>query len=184
MLFFFSCNEEKKQEIIKSKKNYENQKIDSSDGNSNIKNNSLLSFDDLFKKNGLNNFYQVSNKISPNFLKADFDGNKIEDVVFLIEEKNSGKIGLIFFHSENSYFIVGAGKNFNDRWDDMNWLDILELDSNGLQHETLFDKDTSDVIGDKTVIIPNVGISIREEEGSGGLLYFSEGKYKYLHQGD
>ncbi len=138
----------------------------------------------LLKINDLDSIYILSNKLSPNYIKADFNGDKKEDVAYLIEEIESKKVGLIFFHDINSYFVVGAGVKFNDDLDDMNWLDILELNNNKIQNEMLFDDKTFDIIGDREVIIPNIGISIREEEGSGGLLFFKEGKYNYLHQGD
>ena len=58
------------------------------------------------------------------------------------------------------------------------------MDKNKIQYEMLIDEETSDIIGEKEITIPNIGIRIREEEGSGGLLYFEKGEYKYLHQGD
>lgn len=137
----------------------------------------------LLEMNSLDSVYTISNIISPNYLKADFNGDKKEDIVFLVEEIESKKIGLIFFHSNDSYYVVGAGIKFSDDLDNMNWLDILELENNKTQHETLFDEETFDVIGDRKVTIPYTGVSIRKQEASGGLLYFKDGKYNYLHQG-
>jgi len=138
----------------------------------------------LFKNNNLDSLYLLSNKITPNSLKADFNGDGKEDLVYLVEEIESKKMGLIFFHKSDLFFIIGGGIEFNSRWDDMNWLDILEIDKNKEQYETVFDSVTFDVIGDKSLAIPNIGLRIREIEGSGGLLYFEKGSYKYLHQGD
>ncbi|WOD43657.1 hypothetical protein [Hwangdonia lutea] len=171
----FSCKEKQKEAVIlKEKAVVEIQKKEKKDS---------ISLKQLLKINNLDSIYALSNKVSPNFLKADFNGDNKEDIAFLVEELKSKKIGLIFFHSNDSYFILGAGIKFNDDLDDMNWLDILKLDNNKIQYKMLFDEETFDIIGDKEVIIPNIGISIREEEGSGGLLYFKEGSYKYLHQG-
>ncbi len=137
-----------------------------------------------FKNTELDSLYEISNKIHPNYLKADFDGDGKDDIVYLIKEKQSGKIGLIFLHQNNLVYVIAAGNEFNSQWDEMNWLAIFELDNNKVQYEMLIDEETSDIIGDKEVIIPNIGIRIREDEGSGGLLYFEKGEYKYLHQGD
>ncbi|WP_242205053.1 hypothetical protein [Aestuariivivens insulae] len=138
----------------------------------------------LFNNNNLDSLFRLSYRTLPNYLEADFNGDGKEDVVYLVKEIKSGKVGLIFFHKDNLYFIVGAGTKFGFEWDDMSWLDKLTLDDNKQQYEMVIDEETSDIIGEKAITIPNTGVGIREEEGSGGLLYFKDGKYKYLHQGD
>jgi len=175
LITFFSCIKKQKTVVVSKES-----EVDEIQGN--VKKD-CISKKQLLKNNNLNSVYTLSNKVSPNYLKADFNGDDKEDIVFIIEEIKSNKIGLIFFHSIDSYHIVGAGIKFNDDLNDMNWLDILKLDNNKIQYEMLFDEETFDVIGDKEVVIPNIGISIWEEEGSGGILYFKEGNYKYLHQG-
>ncbi len=180
IIFCFSCKEKQKKNVvskgIKTIKLHKDtiQKVI-------IKRDLYL---EKFKNTVLDSLYEISNKIQPNYLKADFDGDGKEDIVYLIKEKQSGKIGLVFLHQDNLVSVIAAGKEFNSQWDEMNWLDVFELDTNKVQYEMLIDNKTSDIIGDKEVIIPNIGIRIRENEGSGGLLYFEKGEYRYLHQGD
>ena len=144
----------------------------------------LSDLNEYLVQNKLDSLYKISYEIIPNYLKADFDGDGKEDITLLIKEIQTKKIGLVFIHKNNSYFTVGAGEEYKANNDDLNWIDILKLDLDKDQHETIIDEETHDILGDKSITIPNIGISIREIEGSGGLLYFSGSKYEYLHQGD
>jgi len=135
--------------------------------------------------NDLNSLYEISKKVTPNILKTDFNGDGKLDVVSIVKEMSTEQLGLIFFHSKNEYYVIGAGKEFTqDGWDDMNWLGVFELDHSKKQVITVFDEETYDIIDEKEVLIPNVGVRIGEKEGSGGLLYFNGKEYNYLHQGD
>jgi hypothetical protein len=49
--------------------------------------------------------------------------------------------------------------------------------------ETTFDSE-GDVNGSKEVILERPAISIRETEGSGGLIYYDGKKFIWIHQGD
>ncbi|MFD0962789.1 hypothetical protein [Pseudofulvibacter geojedonensis] len=135
----------------------------------------------------LSDKYLLSSQIEPNILTADFNGDGKDDKVTIIQEKASQKIGLLFQHSDGSHYIVGAGKVFtDDGWDDMNWLGVFEIDRNKKQEEFIYSEsnESEELFEIKEIKIPNIGVVIREEEGSGGLLYFNGKEYQYLHQGD
>lgn len=140
---------------------------------------------ELDLNNILGRQYSIYDEITPSKLAADFNGDGLEDKVLIIKEGLSEKIGLLFLHSNRTYFIVGAGNVFTkDGWDNMNWLEVFKLDNNKDQTEFLYDEDSEDPFKIRKLKIPNIGVVIREKEGSGGLLYFDGKKYQYLHQGD
>jgi hypothetical protein len=135
-----------------------------------------------FIRNKLDSLYVFSNQINPNYFKADFNGDNIEDIAFLIRNINNDKIGLIFFHSETEYYIVGAGNK--DSALEQILYDTFEISIQSSANETVIDKKTGDIIGDNVIQLKNISLFMYEEEGTTGLLTWNGKKYIYIHTGD
>jgi hypothetical protein len=118
------------------------------------------------------------------FLEADFSGDTKRDVAVWVERKDNGKKGILFFiDGVMDPMIVGAGTELGDAGDDFKWAGIWEIVDAKFTEETTFSED-GDVNGSKPVTLERPAISIREIEGSGGLIYFDGKIFTWIHQGD
>jgi hypothetical protein len=136
------------------------------------------------KLKGFADRYVLSNYINPQFLETDLSGDKNVDLAILIEEKTENKKGiLIFFGQSDKSFILGAGTKFGNSGDDFKWADVWSVFKDKVTYETTF-KPNRDVDGGKKITIDRHAIAIREEEGSGGLIYFNGKEFIWIHQGD
>lgn len=128
--------------------------------------------------------YQLATFITPVFLEADFSGDKKADLAIFIERKADRKKGiLILFGQSNKSFIVGSGNKLSHAGDSFDWADTWGIFTEGKTYETTF-KENGDVDGGREIKLDRPAITIREEEGSGGLIYFDGRKFIWIHQGD
>ena len=128
--------------------------------------------------------YSLTDFLKPQYLEADFSGDNTVDLALLIERKTDKKKGLIILFKENhKYFIMGAGDKVKNGGDDFKWADSWEIFTNKQTYETTF-KENGDIDGERNVKLDRPAIKIREQEGSGGLLYFDGEQFIWIHQGD
>jgi hypothetical protein len=128
--------------------------------------------------------FDRSFKLSPSFLEADFSGDGTIDIVISVSKKSDAKKGVLFLLAENDLmFLAGAGNSFGSGGDNFDWADSWEIFDERLTHETTF-LENGDVDGEREVKLDHAAISIREDEGSGGLIYFNGEKLISIHQGD
>lgn len=128
--------------------------------------------------------YVLATYINPQFLEADFSGDKNVDLAILIERKTDKKKGiLIFFGQSDKLFIIGAGNKFGNGSDDYKWANVWGVFKDNVTYETTFKPD-GDVESGKKIKLDRPAITIREEEGSGGLIYFNGKEFIWIHQGD
>ncbi|UII29901.1 hypothetical protein LVD17_16510 [Fulvivirga ulvae] len=128
--------------------------------------------------------YELGAYLNPLFLEGDFNGDGEKDIVSTLVNSENGKLGLlIIFKSSEEYYIVGAGDGFGVAGDSFEWVDYWEIFDSKTAYETTF-LDNGDVEGTREVTIRNVAISIRESEGSGGLIYYDGEKFTWIHQGE
>jgi hypothetical protein len=138
--------------------------------------------ENMFKKYASR--YSLGDGLSQQFLQADFSGDGKQDIAIWVERKEDRKKGVLFFFEEQSEpVVVGAGKEFGNAGDDFKWAGIWEIVDAKVTKETTFDKE-GDVSGSKDVALERPAISIRESEGSGGLIYYDGKKFIWIHQGD
>jgi hypothetical protein len=75
--------------------------------------------------------YESWDKFSPaDYLYGDFDGDSKIDYALAIYERKTEKKGVLIYHTgTKKYFILGAGKLFNERHpnDDLFWVDKWEV---------------------------------------------------------
>jgi len=126
----------------------------------------------------------MANFLKPQYLETDFSGDKKVDLALLIERKTDKKKGILILFSENDkYFMLGAGVRVSNGSDDFMWADSWEIFTDKHTYETTFN-DNLDIEGERNVKLDRPAIKIRQQEGSGGLLYFDGEKFIWIHQGD
>jgi len=150
-----------------------------------------ISFLNSFKHLKLDDKYEINGYLKPALFQADFNGDGIKDIVFLVIEKKSHKKGiLILFCNSNQYFVFGAGTKVGkvgfDDTDDLKWMGGWEVYKQSVAYETKFDN--GDIIGSIKRRLINKGISMWSlEDGeplAGGIIYWSGKKWIWIHQGE
>ncbi|WP_295672340.1 hypothetical protein [uncultured Mucilaginibacter sp.] len=145
----------------------------------------------LFKRYKLDEKYQITPFLKPPFLKADFNGDGINDVAVLVIETKSNKKGMIvFLGNKAGYVVFGAGKKVGkrgqDESDDLKWMDKWRIFSQRFAYETKFDN--GDIAGTIKRKLPNKGISIWSVEdgefNAGGIIYWNGRSWAWIHQGE
>jgi hypothetical protein len=72
--------------------------------------------------------YSVYSKINPFYLSGDFNGDGRLDVVVLVTEKRSRKLGIVIMHrGAKRPIVIGAGRAWDDRGDDLRGIDMWTL---------------------------------------------------------
>ncbi len=80
-------------------------------------------------------------------------------------------------------FLAGAGNSFGSGGDNFDWADSWEVLDQRVTHETTF-LESGDIDATREVELDHAAISIRQEEGYGGLIYYDGEKFIWIHQGD
>ncbi|MBO6881554.1 hypothetical protein [Winogradskyella sp.] len=135
-----------------------------------------------FKTNGLDSSYNIADQIEPNVFYADFNSDGRQDVVFLIKNSINNKKGLAFFHSLNDYHIVGCGE-VTSALKVVNY-DTFGIDNSKIAYESVNDSTSGDIIGYNKIELKHIALSMKETEGTSGLLTWNGEKYIYIHTGD
>jgi hypothetical protein len=124
--------------------------------------------------------FQQSDFLSPSFFESDFNGDGENDIAMPVV--NEDKFGIAFFLKNDSVFVAGAGKSFGPGGNDFSWADEWEIFDKEKTYQITF-KENDDIDGEEEVLLENPAISIRQSEGSGGLIYFNGEKFVWIHQG-
>jgi len=114
--------------------------------------------------------YAIRTDLNPFYLKGDFDGDKIQDYAISVVEKKSDKKGILIYHSgTKTNFLLGAGKQFNERHpgDDFWWMDAWTVTRTGPKSKSK---------GESILVI--------KTESSSGLIYWTGIEYKWQQEGD
>lgn len=129
-----------------------------------------------------NNYHRLL-QVKPTFLEADFNGDGENDVAVFVNNSANDKRGIIFLFRNGQSRIAGGGSNLGNAGDDFNWSDEWKLIEDKIVYESTFTED-GDALGEKEVELNYPAISLRQDEGSGGLIYFKDSSFVWIHQGD
>jgi hypothetical protein len=141
-------------------------------------------FMESFENLELDQTYSIGAFLKPIFLEADFNGDGNVDVTTALLRKDNLKHGLlIIFKDSSQFYVFGAGIHFGPGGDNFDWADFWEINNDSLTHETTF-LSNGDIDESREIVLENPAISIREDEGSGGLIYFNGNEFIWIHQGD
>ncbi|HXO73610.1 MAG TPA: hypothetical protein VN824_00245, partial [Puia sp.] len=105
-------------------------------------------------------------------------------------EKTTHKKGILLLMGKApDYFVFGAGTKLGDDGsDDFGWAGKWYVYKKKTANETQFDKKSGDILGGKPVKLLHPCLSIANvEDGaevSGGLIYWTGKKYRWIHQGE
>ncbi len=128
--------------------------------------------------------YDLAKYVTPQFLEADFSGDKKNDLAIPIERKTDQKKGLlILFAGSNHVFVIGAGFAFENAGDDFKWATTWSIINDKVTYEITF-KPNGEVDGKREMTLERPAIRMTEEEGSGGLIYFNGKKFIWIQQRD
>ncbi|WP_426669723.1 hypothetical protein ACPPVU_00485 [Mucilaginibacter sp. McL0603] len=141
-----------------------------------------------FQNSKLSLKYSFANFVKPNYLMADFNGDKIDDVAVLISENNTNKKGILILFGENKkYTILGAGMSFGNGSDNFMWMKGWKVYNEKIAFQTQINSD-GDLIGSKKMKLKNHGISawdvVDGEPNSGGIIYWTGLKFIWIQQGE
>ena len=144
---------------------------------------------DSLKSKGLDKKYELNAYLKPGWLQDDFDGDGVPDFALLIADKATHKKGILLVTGKaRDYYVFGAGANFGNGGDDFGWAGKWYEYKKKTAYETQFDKKSGDILGGKQIKLAHPCISIASlEDGaevSGGLIYWTGKKYRWVQQGE
>ncbi len=130
-----------------------------------------------------NDTLDIKEDMNPFYLQGDFNGLGRADVAYCILEPSTLKQGILIRHGEDgSYFILGAGRTFNDM-DNFDWMDVWKVYSKKTAERTIF-SDNFDIEGSETVTLKNIAIQVASSEGSYNLITWDGSSYIWIHTGE
>ncbi len=133
------------------------------------------------------NGLEINDSKSPYYLKGDFFGDGINDIVVLLKDKEGTKIGFVnYTKNRNSNVYVLGTKNDPFKIYDYNWVGVFEK---VLKREILWSNYEDDFIDfekvpeNKKVRLNYDAIFIHASEScGGGFIYWKNGKFNWLQQ--
>jgi len=67
-------------------------------------------------------------KLTPSFLRGDFDGDHVEDWALLVKHQTSSKLGVVILHGgTRAPAVFGAGHDFGNGGDNFDWMDVWSV---------------------------------------------------------
>ncbi|WP_461305154.1 hypothetical protein [Aureisphaera sp.] len=150
--------------------------------------NDTLEWEDLkirMRKIYPNVNYLPSKQISPNYVFSDFTGDGLKDYAVFTRNVMDKKGYLLVLNYDGSHYKFGGGDTMDIDNFDLSWLNGISVFQKGETRETLIDKETGDILGDRKVLLHNTAISLENNDyGTVGLIYWNGKKYVYIHQVD
>lgn len=133
----------------------------------------------------LSETFEQSDQLNPSFIIYDLNSDGKSDVAIFVKKKIDSKTGILFLINgqENQFFLAGAGNSFGSGDDNFEWTDSWLVFNKRVTYKMTF-LENGDVDSEQEVILSNPAISIGEDEGSGGLIYYNGNKFVWIHQGD
>jgi hypothetical protein len=146
------------------------------------------SFPDWVKHNSRYIEYEKSlvatRSLNPFYLENDFNGDRILDIAISVEEKSTGKRGILIIHGQTfDTYLVGAGNDFAHVGDDLKFVEIWKVYREREVWLTTFDEDGG-ILGSEMIKIDNDAITVSKSESASNLIVWQKDKYVWLHTGD
>ncbi len=132
-----------------------------------------------YRRHSLSGFEKATLYKLTDSIKADFNGDGIEDKAYFQKENQNS--GIIIKHGQTNEVVkIGFGKQFA-HMTEFDWVDYWGLVVDKKTSETTFTED-GEVLGSKDVKLQNPSIALGDDELGGGLITFLNGKYLWIHQ--
>jgi len=120
--------------------------------------------------------YKISTRINPFYLQGDFNGDGKSDTALLIEEKASGKVGIVFVLGQKKIAIVGAGKATGNGGDNFDWMDAWYVYEKGKVQMGADENAPPTLKGDALLAM--------KAESASSLIYWNGKDFAWYQQGD
>jgi hypothetical protein len=134
---------------------------------------------DAFSKKPLYGKYEISARINPFYLRGDLDGDGVADYSVLVTETASHKQGIYVWMSRTRAFVVlGAGQPIQygaKAEDDLNFDEWKILGSNPADKTSSLELPPD---------FRHDAIFVQKSESASGLFYWSQGRFRWLQEGD
>ncbi|MCH2224458.1 MAG: hypothetical protein MK066_06775 [Crocinitomicaceae bacterium] len=122
-----------------------------------------------FQKTELKKNYTIIDSINPYYLESDFNGDEINDIALLVQNRHDKKIGILIINGgKNVCFIMGAGKQIG-LGSDISWCEQWFI----YRKKSAFNLDAKV----KKLILRNPSIEIRKNEDESIIIYWDRKRY-------
>ena len=117
--------------------------------------------------------YELLAKLNPYYLQGDFNGDGHSDMAIFLREKETGKTGLLIFHSETAeYFVLAAGTQFENRGDDFSRFDAWQVVPQSEVHQG------ADLTEAPPLLLGDA-LNLAVLESASGIIYFNGNNYAW-----
>jgi hypothetical protein len=121
--------------------------------------------------------YKISFQIEPFYLRGDFNGDGKIDLAALVNQRSTGKLGIVIVHGGTSKLtILGAGTGIGNGGDDFGWMDVWQVYSKTRAAHATGKTGVPQLRGD--------ALLVGKSESASGLIYWNGKRYAWFQQGD
>jgi hypothetical protein len=121
--------------------------------------------------------YMLSAHLNPYYLQGDFNGDAQVDTAILVNERATGKAGILLLHGPAGPGIVlGAGKSFGNGGDSFSWMDAWYVYPMSAVERGASEGVPPQLLGDALMLI--------KTESASGIAYWTGSEYAWYQQGD
>ena len=122
--------------------------------------------------------YALSDRLNPFYLQADFNGDGQMDTAVLVQEKATGKQGILIAHiGANEHYVLGAGNATGNGGDDFSWLGAWQVYPQGEVPQSLYLEAAPPTLRGDALLVFKL-------EASSSIIYWTGTDYDWYQQGD
>jgi hypothetical protein len=120
--------------------------------------------------------YELSFRVNPFYLRADFNGDGKADIAALVKQHSTGKLGIAIINgTTDKVTVLGAGIAIGNGGDDFKWMDSWEVYSKGRAAQEP-EGGVPHLRGD--------ALLVSKSEAATALIYWNGKRYVWFQQGD
>jgi hypothetical protein len=118
----------------------------------------------------------LSNRLDPDFLEADFNGDGRNDLAVLVSGVENRKDGiLIVFRDQAKVMLLGAGVPFGNGGDDFSWMDVWSVHPR---------RPIERGAGKAPPLLRGDALLVEKSEAASAIVYWNGKAFRWYQQGD
>ncbi len=128
-------------------------------------------------------YFVRTGPLFPNYLESDFSGDGIIDIAIYVKKRANNKFAILIIlgGEEEKTYLIGAGNPFDVTGDEQSWPYQWEVFNHSQSYESKFNtKDNAYEV--KSIKLDRPAISLKQDEGASGLIYFDGEKFIWINQ--